>query len=253
MLSGHPDIFCHGALFAPKIMPVFWPKEGRPADGVVRATKEELMLLRLRDTDAFLQRIFATGYGRACVGFKIFRYQNDKILRQLIADNDVRKVVLFRKNVLANYSSALAARDTGKWGVQEGHASPETTLVHFDRDKFVGFHDRFIGYYRDVLEKLHKRRQPYHLINYEELNDDTYLAGLANFIGADPAKSTSEREQRVVQVKQNPSDILARFSNTEEVEQFLREYGFEHWKNEGDASFASLLNEEPSAQPECIE
>ncbi|MGD0191540.1 MAG: hypothetical protein ABSD74_12435 [Rhizomicrobium sp.] len=245
MLSGHPDIFCHGALFGPKIMPVFWPKDERPSAEVIRATKEELLLLRQRDADAFLERIYATGYGRACVGFKIFRYQDDQVLRRLIGDSEIRKVILFRKNVLANYSSALAARDTGKWGAQKAHGN-ETKPVYFERDRFMAFHDRFIGYYRDLLERLHRKRQRYHLINYEELNDDTYLASLANFLGADPERSTREREQRVVQVKQNSSDILGRSSNMDEVEAFLREYGFEHWKKEGDAAFASLLKEPPA-------
>ena len=112
VLGGHPEVFCHGNVFAQHMMATFWPKGARPTASEVGAIKSDLREIREKDPDAFLERVFSMDFGRAHVGFKIFRGQNDAILEKLIADSSVRKIVLFRRNVLANYSSAMLAKES---------------------------------------------------------------------------------------------------------------------------------------------
>src|SRR5580704_6853228 len=123
-LGAHPEILCNGNVFHPKNVWVFWPE----AD-LSREVKEGLLELRRTDPHGLLDRVFTTDYGRPHVGFKIFQNQNDEILDKLIQDGSVRKIVLYRKNVLANFSSKIAARKTGKFGAREGEDAVEAPKI----------------------------------------------------------------------------------------------------------------------------
>jgi hypothetical protein len=247
-LSGHAEIFCHGNVFAPKMMAVFWPKEGRISADNAQALKSELRKLRKTDPEAFLDRIFATSYGRPHVGFKIFRGQNDEMLEKIIADSSIRKVVLFRRNLLASHSSDLAARDTGKWGVRAGQEQLETPKVLFAREGFAKYVTRHLEYYNSVLELLLRARQTFHFMEYEDINEPVLLRSLVNFIGADPGKPIIEDQQRKRQAKQNSSNIISRFSNGNEVQEFLSARNLSSWMQEGETMISdhSFLNEVPN-------
>lgn len=234
VLGGHPEIFCHGNVFAQHMMATFWPKGSRPPASEVGAIKSDLRDLRERDPDAFLERVFSTDFGRAHVGFKIFRGQNDPVLEKLVADSSIRKIVLFRRNVLANYSSAMLAKESQVWDVQKGKEQGKPSKVEFEEDQFVIFHNNFIRYYRDVISGLTGSRQSFHLINYEEINDPLMLAATINFIGADGNHIIGSNKMKKIQVKQNTSDILERFSNPDDAEAFLARNNLLHWKHEGE-------------------
>ncbi len=235
MLGGHPEIFCNGNVFHPKHVWVFWPDSD-----LGREVKAELLRLRNTDPMALLERVFATNYGRPHVGFKIFEGQNDEILQKLIGDEAVRKIVLYRKNVLANYSSKIVARKTDKFNAREGEQGGEVTKIQFVPGKFVSFHARYNAFYRGVIDRLNQNRQHFHLIDYDEINDPSLLAALTTFIGADPSRESVELDQDKRHVKQNPSDICSRFSNPEEVRDFLVEHGLLHWAHEGETSLGRL-------------
>jgi hypothetical protein len=229
LVGAHPEILCNGNVFHPKHVWVFWPE----AD-LSRDVKIELRELRRTDPDALLERVFATNYGRPHVGFKIFEGQNDAILDKLIEDDSVKKIVLYRKNVLASYSSKLVARKTGKFDATDSQALAEPPKVAFVQEKFVEFQTRFNAFYSRVIDRLNAHRQVFHLINYDEINDPTLFAGLVNFIGANPLLGVSKADQHKNHVKQNPTNICSRFSNSEEVVEYLRETGLLHWAHEGD-------------------
>lgn len=243
MLSGHPEIFCHGNVFAKKMMPVFWPKAER-ADP---ATKDHLKSLRDSDPEAFLEQVFLTGHGREHVGFKIFKGQNNSILNRILKDTAIKKIVLFRKNVLANYASSLAAAASGKWGVRKSETPPETPKVLFEKSDFVKFHDRYLQFYRNVIKRLNNERENFYFVNYEEINDTLLLTSLTNFIGADTSKHVSEKDQRKKQVKQSTSFIVSRFSNPEQAEEFLRDNDLLHWAHEGETSLQLIGENESEA------
>jgi hypothetical protein len=237
-LSGHPAIFCHGNIFAQRMMPVFWPKAERPPAPEAQAKKTALRELRDADPNGFLEKVFQMDHGREHVGFKIFEGQNDSMLEKLAREPSVRKVVLFRKNVLANFASAIAAAKSGTWGAEKGEDQPgEIQKIRFDRKKFAKFHKKYIGFYQRVLEHLNDAGEPFHLINYDEINDLLFLRGLVRFIGADPRQEILEDTQRKQQVKLNPGDIMSRFSNPEDAGAFLTENNLLHWQHEGLTSF----------------
>jgi LPS sulfotransferase NodH len=226
VLGGHPDILCNGNIFHPRNAWVFWP-------GISKRERKDLFTERNADPRAFLEKVFTTGFGRAHVGFKIFEGQHDEILGELIDEPSIRKIVLYRQNVLANYSSALVARATGKYSLRADQKAAAPPLVHFDANKFFEFMGEYNAFYRTALERLNARAQAVHYINYEDTGDPLLLGALVSFIGADPAGFNSNAKAHKRQVKQNSSDIVARFSNPETVREFLTENGLMNWAHEG--------------------
>jgi hypothetical protein len=231
LLGAHPQILCNGNVFHPKHVWVFWPDEDLP-----RTTRNELRQLRDSDPVALLDRVFAADYGRPHVGFKIFEGQNDAILQRLIADDTVRKIVLYRKNVLANYSSMVVARLTDKFNAAQAEQIGEAPKIKFSPRKFAKFQENYNAFYRKVIGRLNERKQLFHLINYDEINDPNLFAALINFIGADQTYDGRNAGQTKPHLKQNPSDICSRFSNPGKVRQFLADNGFLHWSHEGETS-----------------
>ena len=225
-LSGHPEIFCNGNIFKKSKIQLYWPKNDQPSEVIV-----ELSALRDLDPDQFLKRVYSKSYGRKHVGFKIFNGQSNEMLLKLIARVDIKKIVLYRTNVLANYSSRLAARTTGAYS--QGNVDQTQTKVHFARDQFIAFHRQYISFYKEILNGLNGCRQPFYFLHYEDLNDQTLVRGVCNFIGANPNIEISGDEQYRKLTKQNSANIMDRFSNPAEVNLFLRTNELLEWKYEG--------------------
>ena len=231
MLGGHPDILCNGNIFHPKEVHVFWP------DGqITPALRVELREQRLSDPAAFLERVSRADFGKRFVGFKIFEGQNDQILEQVIADCSVKKIVLYRDNVLANFSSKLAANRTGRYSVKEGAELREQEKVRFIPDDFISFHNEYNRFYREVIASLNNATQSFHLIEYEQINNPYFFSAAVSFIGADPNRSPMESQPRKKQVKQNSPDICSRFKNSDVVLDFLKNHDLLHWAHEGEVS-----------------
>lgn len=231
LLSAHPDVFTNGNVFdSRETVYVFWP-DATPD------LKRELMAMRRADPYAFLERIYSSGYGRHHVGFKIFSGENDEILDSLIRDAAIKKIVLFRRNVLACYSSALVARKTRKYSATVETQQP---LVEFRRRQFIKFFNHYTSFYRSTILKLNNFKQNYYLLHYEDTMDGYILSSVLNFIGADTTKELDNSMQNKKLIKQNSSNILARFQNQEEVVAFVSARGLSHWLHEGETSLLPL-------------
>lgn len=233
-LRAHPAILCNGEVFHPKNVWVFWPK-GELTDPV----KAELLQLKRADPRGLLERVFAANFGRSVVGFKIFRGQNDEIMERLIDDSSIRKIVLYRKNVLANYSSTLAANRTKTFSIRDVGEPMGSPKVPFAPKRFVNFHNSYMEFYHYVLNRLNAKREQFYFLNYEDINDGHLFANLLNFLGVDPEVFSTEPELKPF-VKQNPADILSRFANPDDAAGFLHRHGLLHWAHEGETAIATL-------------
>jgi hypothetical protein len=244
-LREHPEILCHGEVFHHNEVWVYRPK-GKIGDDA----HAELRELRRTDPEALMERVFAADYGRASVGFKIFAGQCDPVLDKLVNDRSVRKVVLYRRNVLANFASGLAAKDTGKWGTRKASGPEVDHRVQFRPAHFTRFHERYVGFYRRIIETLNANREVFLPLDYEDINNPYLFASLVNFIGGDPAQC-GERLRKPLK-KQGRTDILSRFSNPDVVRAFLEKNRLLHWMHESDPgvwALGSLAEPEPSAEP----
>ena len=220
LLNEQDGITCHGEIFHPKKVFVRWPRT-RKSPGVM----SELMKLRERNPMDFLDHINAESGEDPHVGFKIFAGHNDAFLETLIADNSVRKIVLYRSNLLASYSSSLIRGQTQS-------TESEPALVTFNAARFLTWAERQCAFYRTVFEALNAERQTFFVLNYEQINDPWILSSLVTFIGGDPSKLVTRSRRE----KLNSSAILERFSNPAEVAEFLHNRGLSGWGYESPVS-----------------
>ncbi len=229
LLNHQADILCNGEVFHPRRAFVSWPN-------VDKKLRKSLTAQRDRDPVAFLKCIFDENFGKSHVGFKIFSNHNDEVINIVINDKNTLKIILYRSNVLAIYSSAYLARQSGKWDIRKEGKKEEIDKALFERGKFIKFYNKYVGFYRSVLGEISSKSQPFQIVRYEEINDPSVFAALVSSIGADAANVRIESAH----TKQNPANILSRFSNPEEVGAFLSEFHLEHWTHEGMLSLDRL-------------
>src|SRR5258708_862065 len=104
LLNHQPDILCNGEIYHPLRVFVKWPR-----DKMEKRTRKTLRELRTQDPIAFKEYIFSNNFGRAHLGFKILNHQNNDVLQIVLDDSSIFKIILFRRNILANYSSGRIA------------------------------------------------------------------------------------------------------------------------------------------------
>ncbi|HEX4078322.1 MAG TPA: sulfotransferase [Rhizomicrobium sp.] len=227
LLHKRPDVICHGELLHPKKETILgrWRDSDR-----VPVTRAQLTEIRDKNPKEFIQQVFSNDRGGCQVGFKIFAGHNDALLDQLIADSSIKKVILYRRNALAVYSSSRIAHRFGERVRRT--ARPSQPVVSFEAEKFVKFCKKYAAFYRSVIQKLNAHQQFFYLLHYEEINDPWLFSCLLNFIGAD----SKDVELRATSIKQNSSEILKRFSNSGAAEEFLRAHELLEWSYEAEVS-----------------
>jgi hypothetical protein len=223
LLGGHPQIHCCGEIFNPDGVNLRWPKEagGRRA---ARELESELEALRATDPVTFLERVYATDFGRPVVGFKIFKNHHPEMLTHILADRNIAKIVHSRANGLARYASALAKRLAGPAG---RHA--EKPPVAFDAAQFAPFHREHATFFDETEQRLAASGQDFHRSRYEELNNPARLIDMLNFLGVAPELPPLQGPPP----NRGSSDVLSRFSNPEAAEAYLRDHGLMQWAHEG--------------------
>ncbi len=109
LLQSHPQILCHHEVFHPdEIYYAVGHRDGRLSH--LGSTHE-----RDRDPLGFLEQLWHEDFGRSVVGIKLLDGQAPEVLARLLADTQVRKLVLRRQSRVRAYVSLLRARETGFW------------------------------------------------------------------------------------------------------------------------------------------
>lgn len=242
MLNNQNDILCNGEIFHPRDVYVHWPKSAKTPE-----LMRELGALKASDPLGFLDRVMDARFDREHVGFKILEGQNEIALNHLLQDPTFLKVVLYRRNALATYSSKKLAHLSGQWDRREGKRAAGLEKIRFNAERFTKFHDGYVAYYSRLLASLTANKQPLHFINYEEINDARLLSALVLSIGGDPAGIRIASRHR----RQNSSNIISRFSNPEDVEQFLMKHNLMQWAYEADTSLDPLQHKEEESGREA--
>lgn len=223
-LDSHPDMRCFGELLRrnataakgalrilPSIDPVFMDEAYRRSH-----------------VDDYLDAVFALAAGAERVGFKLMLQQHVRLRNALIADPAVAKVLLYRENGLAAYSSDRIARVTGQ-GTVGLKGTIKTARVPFKPAQFEAFQAQRAQQYAVTRKRLAASGQDWLEVEYLEIARPEGIARVVAFLGADPQAELEVRTQ-----KRNPSDILARFTNPRKVERYLAEHGLERWAHEGE-------------------
>ncbi len=218
LLNSHRDLRCYGEIF----------RKNYRVSKIIGNSCESYSDIsnRAADPKGFLDEIVTLNSGKVSrVGFKIFPNQAKKV-REIFGVSGLRVVHLIRQNLLARYSSTRAAKSTGQGALPIGQTVIEVK-VQFDPEKFARFirnnrkHDNFV-------KKLMSRVDDTEIfdIAYEDINEPDRRDALLSYLGVTPTPLSSGHQKR------NPTDILSRFENPDEVSAFLSEHGFQHWTTE---------------------
>ncbi len=208
LLNSHPQILCHHEVFNPAGVFSAQGYDGR-----------ELAVASLQERDAdplgFLDRVWQTGTGNCCTGFKWTRGQNRTVLNRVVTDAGVRKIVLYRRNRIKTYVSETIAEETGQWEV---YARRDLMMprprIHVDVEQLLQHIEINQQFYADLQTQLSRLRQPCLKIDYETLFDRHVQQGLLEFLSV----SEPQRPLAAASVKQNSTDLRDVIANFAELD-----------------------------------
>jgi LPS sulfotransferase NodH len=214
LLNSHPEVLCHHELFNPQgIYTALTLRDRPPALGTIED--------RDRDPLAFLARAWQTGAGFGCIGFKWTRGQNETVLRAVVEDPDVKKIVLRRRNRIKTFISEKIAQQTQQWEVYDEHdlsrPRPRVSVDDTELLNHISANDRF---YDDLGSLLDRTDQPRVDVCYESVFSPAEQSRLLQFLGV---KDTL-RPLVAASVKQNPTDLRELIANFGELTASLEDW-----------------------------
>ncbi|MBA3810547.1 MAG: hypothetical protein H0X27_02665 [Caulobacteraceae bacterium] len=222
VLNASPDVRCLFELLNPSVQ-----QYGEPAT-------PELRDLRQTDAAAFVDRI--SGWGTKPVfGFKIFPGHADDWLEAALDDPSWKKIVLYRENVLAVWSSQRIAAARGKWsdtGAKVEIASDNADHVIEDQTEFIArkfesFRLRYQAPYSKWLARLADTSQKFSFLEYGMLRNPRIISSVFGFLDSRQPQSYASNI-----VKTSSTDILSRLTNVDEVRSYLSEIARLDWQAE---------------------
>lgn len=218
MLDSHPGILCHHELFNPtEIHRALKLKGSSVSFGTVAE--------RDKDPWAFLRRVLAFREGGTAVGFKILSRQNPLILVSLLLNRGVRKIILFRRQLLEQYVSQRTAEMTDIWssipsGRRASPAGPVGPLV-VDTHELRRFIRKNQWFYQAVKFLTRLTRQPAVRVAYEDLRDPRIVEQILTFLEVDPKEVLTTKTE-----KQATGSLEERIRNYAEVKNVLMKTRF---------------------------
>ena len=213
LLNSHPEVLCHHELFNPN--GIFYALEYR--DGSMDLGSMEA---RDREPLAFLQRVWEHPLGASCVGFKMTRGQNDAVMRALIGDPGVLKILLYRRNRLKTFVSEQLARQTDQWEVYaRDQLVTGAPRLHIDVESFRAHCDLNERFYQDIEHALRSGRQRWIEVAYENLLAGSEHVRLLEFLGVGDTRARLTQSS----IKQSDTDLRSHIENYRELELALED------------------------------
>ncbi len=222
VLNASPDVRCLFELLNPNLQ-----QYGEPATPELRA-------LRQADAAAFVDRIAGAGT-KPVFGFKIFPGHADDWLEVAVDDPSWKKIILYRENVLAVYSSQRIAAARGKWsdtGAKVEIVSDNADHVIEDQTEFIAgkfeaFRLRYQTHYSQWLTRLADTSQAFIFLEYGMLRNPRIISSAFGLLNARQPKSYASNI-----IKTSSTDILSRFTNVDEVRSYLAGIARLDWQAE---------------------
>jgi LPS sulfotransferase NodH len=214
LLNSHPQILCHHEVFNPQ--GVFTALDYRGRGLAVES-------LRQRDNDplGFLDHVWQTGTANTCVGFKWTRGQTVDVLKSVVGDSRVKKIVLRRRNRIKTFVSDKIAQQTLQWEVysQDELIMPRPR-IHVDAAELLQHIASNQLFYADLSADLARQGQPLLEVDYETLLDRSGPARMLEFLDVSP-----DLPLTATSVKQNSTDLRDTIANFAELAASLPDDG----------------------------
>lgn len=210
LLDSHPEILCHHEIFNPERILYSLSCRGSLDLG----TPEE------RDGDPLrlIDLVWRADFGYRAVGFKLNRGQNPTVFREVLADPNIRKIVIRRDNRIKTYVSEIIAERTGEWESYPGmELGKQKAHVAVDLEDLRRHIELNVAYYNNIYETLRATGQTWFDLTYEELATEDQRMRLLNFLSVTPDARLREATR-----KQNPEDLRDLIANFSELGAQLR-------------------------------
>lgn len=206
LLNSHPSILCHGELFNPA--GCGWTG-GNLANARLASAWTETG--RDQDPEAFIEAVFDDHRGHEAVGFKLLNWHQPGLLRDLVREPGVRKVVLRRENRVRAFVSRTRAELTG-WYT---HRPYDQLRVRLEPDELLAYADRYDTFYADMRDQT--VGSPALFVSYEHLGEPATHSALVEFLGVGssglPLSATIRR--------QSSGSLRAAIANFDELTEVL--------------------------------
>jgi LPS sulfotransferase NodH len=166
------------------------------------------------------------------IGFKLFLNHNADALRYVI-NSDCKLIFLRRRNALSRFSSFKIAAASGAWKVKKSDVEankgvPKKTLVNFNATEFRAYMQNYLSLEMMFEMLLNRWNRNCFNIWYEDLvTQPRVWDDLVVSLGYKP---TEFGETSLI--KQNNRDILARFSNPQDVSDYVASINRYEWLTE---------------------
>ena len=155
------------------------------------------MAERAADPLAFLARVWDQNLGKRCVGFKMTRGQDPRVLDALFADAKVRVIVLRRANRIKAFVSEMRAEAAKRWEVYDpAELGPARPKVRVERRRSRPMSRTTRRSTRRFDAALARSGSPVLRVTYERLFRDDEQQRMLGFLGLPGGGCDPERQER---------------------------------------------------------
>lgn len=232
-LTNISGIVCHHEIFHPDaahLAKVAHAKGAAANEAIKSVGRRYDSQTRNKDPWLFLAELKAAT-NEMKVGFKIFPHQPDPteaVAHKLCSMQALQKIVLYRSNILAAFSSLKIANRSNIYFRETNDRTTGTTipLAAFDASEFEKYASDYARWYRDIMRRIIEARSTFFFMPYEMLNSKEMLLALAAWIGVHDVSVPAVTGH----VKTGTIDIAARFENGADVLAFLESTSRMDWR-----------------------
>lgn len=219
LLNSHEEIFCDNELFNPHMI----SRYNAPGEGSDAVRYRNVKPIRF--WDEFYNSQFSKGY--EAIGFNYMLGHDYEVLDRILKGFDLKIVYVFRENRLAQYASFKKAVKDQEWGVRDTGYNAEKAWkngkIVFSLGDFEEWMQTVncLSYMFEELSRFYSNNifpAEYKKIASGELNQD-----ICAYLGVEV------KALKGGLVKQGTRNILDRFSNPDEVKEYMGVIGKKHW------------------------
>lgn len=216
VLAQHPSITSHNELFHEQT--VYFADK--------RAVSEDMIRRRDAAPIDFMEAVLAEAK-TLIVGFKHLLFYDESIIDYVMSQPHFQIILLERKNILAQYSSMQIAHQTSQWTLHRGDVPVEATSLAWNAEDFHIYADAYRRAYSDLKQKLVASGSDWLQLHYSDLQDGTAFERVFDFLGVEAIRIDTG-----VICKQNTSRVVERFSQPQQVRDYLQQHHLMDWETE---------------------
>ena len=191
LLDSHPEILCHHELFNPEGVHLALSQRGKGWELGDRHMQQEAPLDLLREA-------WGQTLGFRVVGFKLNLGQAPLVLKAVLTDPAVSKILVYRRNRIRTFVSERIAETTGHWeSYSDSRWDDRPKSVHVTLEELRVHAARNRDFYRRIRGRLEESGQQALELAYEDLGIGQSHRRLLRYLGVDPGVTLRASTRRM--------------------------------------------------------